>query len=383
MESIRKILIDLSINKNMVEFLSLVKQEVSFTMDNVYSMYTSSNTIQEDVENDIGHSNTFLDIIERTRSTFSSLQEADNYLSVQTVNLNPYHTFKPIINRSVNYNNEPQLFETVKNECAAIFLSYRQYMHYYSSIFYGSSITQYNQDETYTISPNEDESIQNHFKGIINFMSLDEKRLLYKGFAINLLLCQKLFFHFSHLYNKLTRKNENLDEIRAHHKALYLSLEQLVNTMQMAKLELEKLLSEEIQEFIIRNPFRADFFKQSIQDICSTLVVVQSEMNDLLAALDIPMIIEEDTTVPDTPTVYFVPEYFKVSVEIPSNASTFEYSLDEGEFFITGSNYDSFFYLEENTTYTTGQIQVRARDNNHNVSEIISNTSSFNTPDNS
>ena len=372
MESIRKTLIDLSINKNMIQFLSLVQKECTFTINNIETLYTSNN-ITNDVNTNVGHSHTFLEIINRTKSVFENLQEAENYQQFETVNLNPYHTFKPVINRNVNYNNEQELFQAVKEEVKNIFLCYRQYMHYYSSIFYGSPISQYNVDEVYSINTDSTQTIESNYKGLLNFMSLNEKRNLYKGFALNLFLFQKLFFHFSHIYNSLTTKNENLNDVRQKHKELYISLERLTNQTELAKLELEKLLGEEIQEYLVRNPLRTQFFQNSIIDISTTLVDVQNKMNELLTCLDIDVIIEEDNIAPDAPDVTFLPDYSKVSVEIPENGSTFEYSLDSGEFFMTGSNFDPIFLLESNTTYLANQIQVRTRDNNHNVSTVVSN----------
>ena len=113
--SIRKMLIDLNINNNLINFFDYMVKEIRYTLNNIYSIYTATE-LSDDTSNDIGHSHSFLDILQRSIDTFSSEETMtlDDYINHDTVDLNKYVIWKPIINRSINYDNEPILFNNVK-----------------------------------------------------------------------------------------------------------------------------------------------------------------------------------------------------------------------------------------------------------------------------
>ena len=81
--------------------------------------------------------------------------------------------------------------------------------------------------------------VQNHYKGIVNFMSLTEKKRLMEGFVLNHFLFQKLYFFFSHMINRVTIKNERLDQIRNQFQIIYLILENINTLFVNAIYELE------------------------------------------------------------------------------------------------------------------------------------------------
>ncbi|MEP2618054.1 MAG: hypothetical protein ABJH25_08485, partial [Marinomonas sp.] len=76
-----------------------------------------------------------------------------------------------------------------------------------------------------------------------------------------------------------------------------------------------------------------------------------------------------DVTAPDSTT--FSIDYTTVTVTLSDDESSWEYSLDGGDSWTTGS--DATFEILEDTTYATGEIQVRETDVAGNVSDVVSN----------
>lgn len=379
--SIRKILIDLNINSNLINFFDYTVKEVRYTLNNIKNIYTTTN-LSDDMSNDIGHSHSFMDILQRGIDTFSSEQTntLNDYIHHETVDLSKYTIWKPIMNRSVNYDNEPILLNNIKDEFMDKFSTYAQYIHYYSSIFYGSITTDYkDKDDLYSIDQEDPNSkVENYYKGVVNFMSLREKKHLLEGFTLNHFLFQKLYFFFSHMINRVTIRNERLDEIRNQFKLIYIILENINTLFVNAVYELELLISEEYQELLVRNPFRSERFISLIGSLVSRLSNLQTEINTLFVLLGVDMRIPLDTVSPDSPTVIF-PNTGDgerlVSVELPpdSDAIAWEYSID-GTLFLTGSNFKNMFSLTPGVTYYPGEIQVRSKDASHNYSETVTNS---------
>ena len=92
------------------------------------------------------------------------------------------------------------------------------------------------------------------------------------------------------------------------------------------------------------------------------------------------MSIPQDTIPPSSPSVVFPASgdgQRIVSVSLPAgdtDAIAWEYSIDSGGLFITGSNFSNTFSLTPGVTYFPGDILVRSKDAFHNYSAIISNS---------
>jgi len=381
--SIRKILIDLNINSNLINFLDYMVKEIRYTLNNIHNIYTATE-LTDDTSNNIGHSHSFIDILQRSMDTFSSEEtlSLDDYINHDTVDLSKYVIWKPIINRSVNYDNEPILFNNVKEQFKYKFNIYAQYIHYYSSIFYDSIITEYNNsDDVYSIvQPDPNSKVESYYKGVVNFMSLTEKKRLMEGFVLNHFLFQKLYFFFSHMINRVTIKNERLDQIRNQFQIIYLILENINTLFVNAIYELELLISEEYQELLVRNPFRSERFISIILSLVSRLSNFQTEMNTLFSLLNVDLSIPQDTIPPTSPNVVFPTTgdgQRIVSVSLPAgetDAIAWEYSINRGDLFITGSNFSNTFSLTPGVTYFPGDILVRSKDASHNYSDVVSNS---------
>ena len=103
-------------------------------------------------------------------------------------------------------------------------------------------------------------------------------------------------------------------------------------------------------------------------------------MNILFSLLNVDLSIPQDTIPPSSPNVVFPTTSDGqriVSVSLPAgdtDAIAWEYSINRGDLFITGSNFSNTFSLTPGVTYFPGDILVRSKDASHNYSDVVSNS---------
>ena len=284
--STQDIRIDLNFNKNFIHYLQSLKSDILRTLTEV-----DSNLIQIQelhYKNNIGHSQTFYDTVQTSISEFTDFTSMESYLNYKITNYSAYTIWKPIFNRDINYDNEQGLLDTIYSQISIPFLSLKQVIFYFSLIWIDSPITTLgDSDSNYTIQSSDSNLISAdlYYLGIVNYMSLHNKKYIYNAFSEFTFLFNNLFLKFNVFYAKITKNNESLDSIRTVFQEVLHDLYRLSVLFQNAKDELNYLTVDSSTENIIVSPDLSLIFREYISQICSQLTSLQTNLLSSMSLL--------------------------------------------------------------------------------------------------
>lgn len=276
--SIKKVIIDLNINKNFINFLRFFKENTISSLEEMNTHLLSS--MDDHYQNDIGHSHSFSEIIQECLNSFQNLTSIDYYLNYQLQSLSEYTVWKPIFNRNLNYNNEQNLLNSIKISISEPILKIRQVVFYYSLIWIDSSITTFD-DTNYVQDINSKISKDVYYKGIINFMEIKHKKLILNSFTEIKNSFDRIYFEFQNFYNNITKNNESLNSLRNSYTLILEILKKIYILFQNSKDELMFLISDTETESILNVPLVTQYFRQQIEEISGLLLELNNEINAL------------------------------------------------------------------------------------------------------
>ena len=286
--NIKNICIDLNINFKIVSLLEYLQREMLVTFTFMQNVYLES--LENEVIAEIGHSNSFAQIFYDTFQKLESITSFRTYLDTELSDLSSFTLWKTISNRGINYENESGFLRRVIDDVSLnLLLPYRQFLHYFSSMWVQSPLINYSSEEAFydiiTTDSNEIIGTDIFSKGIFNYMTLKKKKDFFRIFLLNKDLFKKVYSFFNGVYSSITLKNENLDEVRETYIEILLTI-QLINLLfEDAENHFDLLISEEMQEFIIKNPKRSEEFRLSIVSISNRLFLLHSKIKKLLSLI--------------------------------------------------------------------------------------------------
>ena len=284
--STQDIRIDLNFNKNFIQYLYSLKSD---TLNTLIEVDSNLLQIQElHYKNNIGHSLTFYDTIQTSITEFTNFTSMESYLNNKISNYSAYTIWKPIFGRDINYDNEQALLNTIYSQITLPLLSLKQSIFYFSSIWIDSPITTFHDsNSSYSIQTSDSNLITSdlYYLGVVNYMSLHNKKYIYNAFGEFTFLFQNLFLKFNVFYAKITKNNESLDSIRTAFQAVLNDLYRLSVLFQNAKDELNYLTVDSSTENIIVSPDLSVIFRDYISQICTQLSSLQSNLLSSMSLL--------------------------------------------------------------------------------------------------
>lgn len=284
--STQDIRIDLNFNKNFIQYLYSLKSD---TLNTLIEVDSNLLQIQElHYKNNIGHSLTFYDTIQTSITEFTNFTSMESYLNNKISNYSAYTIWKPIFGRDINYDNEQALLNTIYSQITLPLLSLKQSIFYFSSIWIDSPLTTFqDSNSAYSIQTTDSNLITSdlYYLGVVNYMSLHNKKYIYNAFGEFTFLFQNLFLKFNVFYAKITKNNESLDSIRTAFQAVLNDLYRLSVLFQNAKDELNYLTVDSSTENIIVSPDLSVIFRDYISQICTQLSSLQSNLLSSMSLL--------------------------------------------------------------------------------------------------
>ena len=277
--STQDIRIDLNFNKSFVHYLYSLKSDILKTLTEIDSNLLD---IQElHYKNNIGHSQTFYDTIQASILEFTNFTSMESYLNNKITNYSPYTIWKPIFGRDINYDNEQAFLNSIYSQISNPLLSLKQCIFYFSCIWINSSLTTFEDSNSdYLIQTSDSNSITAdlYYLGVVNYMSLHNKKYIYNAFSELVFLFENLFLKFNVFYASITKNNESLDSIRIVFQSILNDLYRLSVLFQNAKDELNYLTVDSSTENIIVSPDLSLIFRDLISKICTQLSSLESNL---------------------------------------------------------------------------------------------------------
>ncbi len=284
MSLIKTLNIDLKINKNFVSFLQFFKYNTLTTLEEIDSNLSS---IDDHYNNNIGHSHTFSEIVQLCLSSFQNFTSVDSYLNYQLPSLIEYSVWKPIFHRDLNYNNEQSFLDNVILQTPVPLLKLRQVLFYFSLIWVHAPITTFDDSnhDFSVVDYNQKVSTDDYYKGVLNFMDVKQKKYFLNSFNELKNNFEEILSQFQSFYEKLTKRNENLNSVRNSFSLILILLRKIYHGFQNAKDELVVLLAETQEDAILEIPNLTIEFRNQIEEIAALLLELHNEINTVLTRL--------------------------------------------------------------------------------------------------
>lgn len=284
MSLIKTLNIDLNINKNFVSFLQFFKNNTLTTLEEIDSNLSS---IDDHYNNNIGHSHTFSEIVQLCLSSFQNFTSVDSYLNYQLPSLIEYSVWKPIFHRDLNYNNEQSFLDNVILETPIPLLKLRQVLFYFSLLWVDSPLTTFDDSnhDFSVVDYNQKVSTDDYYKGVLNFMDVKQKKYFLNSFNELKNNFEEILSQFQSFYEKLTKRNENLNSVRNSFSLILILLRKIYHGFQNAKDELVVLLAETQEDAILEIPNLTIEFRNQIEEIAALLLELHNEINTVLTSL--------------------------------------------------------------------------------------------------
>ena len=284
MSLIKTLNIDLNINKNFVSFLQFFKNNTLTTLEEIDSNLSS---IDDHYNNNIGHSHTFSEIVKLCLSSFQNFTSVDSYLNYQLPSLIEYSVWKPIFHRDLNYNNEQSFLDNVILQTPVPLLKLRQVLFYFSLIWVHAPITTFDDSnhDFSVVDYNQKVSTDDYYKGVLNFMDVKQKKYFLNSFNELKNNFEEILSQFQSFYEKLTKRNENLNSVRNSFSLILILLRKIYHGFQNAKDELVVLLAETQEDAILEIPNLTIDFRNQIEEIAALLLELHNEINTVLTRL--------------------------------------------------------------------------------------------------